>query len=32
MGMLFHCLQNGHTYDEAVAFPQPSAGHTAAAA
>ncbi|MFD9621940.1 transposase [Streptomyces virginiae] len=26
MGMLFHCLQNGHTYDEATAFPQASAG------
>ncbi|MGY0063481.1 hypothetical protein ACWY4P_44355 [Streptomyces sp. LZ34] len=22
MGMLFHCLQHGHIYDEAIAFPQ----------
>ncbi|MFF9722475.1 transposase, partial [Streptomyces gardneri] len=22
MGMLFHCLQNGHTYDETIAFPR----------
>ncbi|WP_030655751.1 IS110 family RNA-guided transposase [Streptomyces rimosus] len=32
MGMLFHCLHNGHTYDETIAFPQPSDGHVAAAA
>ncbi|WCN04079.1 IS110 family transposase [Streptomyces sp. M92] len=32
MGMLFHCLKNGHTYDEAIAFPQLSAGHIATAA
>ncbi|MGW0720450.1 transposase, partial [Streptomyces sp. NPDC002778] len=32
MGMLFHCLQNDHTYDEAVAFPQSPAGQIAAAA
>ncbi|MFE9811450.1 IS110 family transposase [Streptomyces sp. NPDC005548] len=32
MGMLFHCLQNGHTYDEATAFPQPTLGLTTAAA
>ncbi|MEU9987167.1 IS110 family transposase [Streptomyces sp. NPDC048045] len=32
MGMLFHCLQNGHTYDEAVAFPQASAELRATAA
>ncbi len=32
MGMLFHCLQNGHTYDEAVAFPEAFAGPKAAAA
>lgn len=32
MGMLFHCLQNGHTSDEAIAFPQPPVGHIAAAA
>ncbi|MGW6868033.1 IS110 family transposase [Streptomyces sp. NPDC054901] len=32
MGMLFHCLQNGHTYDESIAFPQPTTGHIAAAA
>lgn len=32
MGMLFHCLQNDHTYDEAIAFPQSPAGHIAAAA
>ncbi|WP_438302587.1 IS110 family transposase [Streptomyces sp. HUAS TT11] len=32
MGMLFHCLQNGHTYDEAAAFPQASAALRAAAA
>ncbi|WP_442806453.1 IS110 family transposase [Streptomyces sp. NBC_01022] len=32
MGMLFHCLQNGQAYDEAIAFPQPSTGHIAAAA
>ncbi|MGW6523726.1 IS110 family transposase [Streptomyces sp. NPDC054962] len=31
MGMLFYCLQNGRTYDEAIAFPQPSTGLTAAA-
>ncbi|MEE1767026.1 IS110 family transposase [Streptomyces sp. JV185] len=24
MGMLFYCLQNGHIYDEAIAFSQPS--------
>ncbi|MCX5014924.1 transposase [Streptomyces sp. NBC_00555] len=32
MGMLFHCLQNGHPYDEEIAFPQASAGPKAAAA
>nr|WP_285509652.1 hypothetical protein [Streptomyces sp. NBRC 13847] len=32
MGILFHCLQNGHTYNAAIAFPQPSTGYTAAAA
>ncbi|MEU9191127.1 IS110 family transposase [Streptomyces sp. NPDC048484] len=32
MGMLFHCLQHGHTYDEAIAFPQPAPELTAAAA
>lgn len=32
MGMLFYCLQNGHIYDEAIAFPQTSPGLTAAAA
>jgi hypothetical protein len=32
MGMLFHCLQNGHTHDEAIAFPQASAGLTPATA
>lgn len=32
MGMLFHCLQNGHTHDEAAAFPQASAAIRAAAA
>ncbi|KPI10987.1 transposase IS111A/IS1328/IS1533 [Actinobacteria bacterium OV450] len=32
MGMLFHCLQNGHPYDEAVAFPLVSAGLRATAA
>ncbi|MFD9085244.1 IS110 family RNA-guided transposase [Streptomyces erythrochromogenes] len=31
MGMLFHCLQNSHTYDEAVAFPLASAGLRATA-
>ncbi|MET7309351.1 hypothetical protein ABZS68_20220 [Streptomyces sp. NPDC005571] len=32
MGMLFYCLQNGHIYDEAIAFPQPSPELAAAAA
>ncbi|MFF1934707.1 IS110 family transposase [Streptomyces sp. NPDC058228] len=32
MGMLFYCLQNGHNYDEAMAFPQPSPELAAAAA
>lgn len=32
MGMLFHCLQNGHLYNEAIAFPQPPAELTTAAA
>lgn len=32
MGMLFHCLQNGHIYDEAIAFPRASTGLKAAAA
>ncbi|MER7001222.1 hypothetical protein ABT342_37045, partial [Streptomyces sp. NPDC000410] len=32
MGMLFHCLRNSHTYDEAVAFPLASAGLRATAA
>ncbi|WP_406408752.1 IS110 family transposase [Streptomyces sp. NBC_01643] len=32
VGMLFHCLQNGHIYDEAIAFPQPAPGLTTAAA
>ncbi|MFB7360350.1 IS110 family transposase [Streptomyces gardneri] len=32
MGMLFHCLQNGHTYDETAAFQQSSAELRAAAA
>ncbi|MFE1902912.1 IS110 family transposase [Streptomyces gardneri] len=32
MGMLFRCLQNGHTYDEAAAFQQSSAELRAAAA
>lgn len=32
MGMLFHCLQNGHTYDETIAFPQSPNGRIAATA
>ncbi|WP_406431430.1 IS110 family transposase [Streptomyces sp. NBC_01589] len=32
MGMLFYCLQNGHIYDETIAFPQPSPELVAAAA
>ncbi|MFI5825613.1 IS110 family transposase [Streptomyces rishiriensis] len=32
MGMLFYCLQNGHIYDEAIAFPQPSPELATAAA
>ncbi|MGC5008531.1 IS110 family transposase [Streptomyces sp. NBC_00353] len=32
MGMLFYCLQNGHIYDETIAFPQPSPELAAAAA
>lgn len=32
MGMLFYCLQNGHIYDEAIAFPQPSPELAGAAA
>ncbi|MFE4654271.1 hypothetical protein [Streptomyces sp. NPDC056707] len=32
MGILFYCLQNGHNFDEAMAFPQPSLELAAAAA
>lgn len=32
MGMQFYCLQNGHIYDEAIAFPQPSPELATAAA
>lgn len=32
MGMLFYCLQNGHIYDETIAFPQPSPELAGAAA
>jgi hypothetical protein len=32
MGMQFYCLQDGHTYNEAIAFPQPAPELTAAEA
>ncbi|MFC9634353.1 IS110 family transposase [Streptomyces mirabilis] len=32
IGQLYHCLQHGHRYDEALAFPSPPEGLEAAAA
>ncbi|MFF5018892.1 hypothetical protein [Streptomyces sp. NPDC001165] len=32
VGQLYHCLQHGHRYDEALAFPALQEGLAAAAA